>query len=233
MTPLIREWTSILGSEDPHFVECHWFDMSDVFHPDALQNVTLSLDGYRPPFEKTVIVARGFKAGVAHDFLCYLLGSDPEQGIILNTWIGRKGQKPASFPTLIYVISDSQVFCSPVEDGETISDVDREMILRMVAMFYATLNRGASAHFPRVKEGLTSRRLRAKGRAPLYDWVTVEVAPVKPKAAPQGGTHASPRAHDRRGHLRRLPSGKSVWVRPCRVGNEANGFVFHDYKIVH
>lgn len=31
------------------------------------------------------------------------------------------------------------------------------------------------------------------------------------------GTHASPRPHDRRGHQRRLSSGKVTWVRDCRV----------------
>ena len=32
------------------------------------------------------------------------------------------------------------------------------------------------------------------------------------------GMHASPIAHDRRGHRRRLRSGRTVWVRSCHVG---------------
>lgn len=33
-----------------------------------------------------------------------------------------------------------------------------------------------------------------------------------------GGTHASPRPHMRRGHVRHLPSGATTWVREARVG---------------
>lgn len=33
----------------------------------------------------------------------------------------------------------------------------------------------------------------------------------------KGGTHASPVAHIRRGHVRRLPNGKTTWVRDCLV----------------
>jgi hypothetical protein len=43
-----------------------------------------------------------------------------------------------------------------------------------------------------------------------------------------GGTHASPRLHFRRGHIRRLKA-HSVWVRQCLVGRE--GFVDKDYRI--
>lgn len=32
--------------------------------------------------------------------------------------------------------------------------------------------------------------------------------------------HASPRAHWRRGHRRTLPTGKHVWVRPCRIKSD-------------
>ena len=36
-----------------------------------------------------------------------------------------------------------------------------------------------------------------------------------------GGTHASPRPHDRRGHRRHLSDGRAVWVRSCHVGETA------------
>lgn len=43
------------------------------------------------------------------------------------------------------------------------------------------------------------------------------------------GTHASPRWHMRRGHWRRLRSGKQAWVRACAVGSEERGGVIKDY----
>ena len=45
------------------------------------------------------------------------------------------------------------------------------------------------------------------------------------------GTHASPRFHFRRGHIRRLPTGKNCWVRMHSVGTLVNGLVAKDYRI--
>ncbi len=43
-------------------------------------------------------------------------------------------------------------------------------------------------------------------------------------------THASPRQHLRRGHIRRLPS-KNIWVNSCVVGNTINGKIEKQYKV--
>lgn len=49
----------------------------------------------------------------------------------------------------------------------------------------------------------------------------------------QGGTHASPRWHERRGYWRTMKkSGKRVWVRACEVGKKSNGMVYKDYEVV-
>jgi hypothetical protein len=71
----------------------------------------------------------------------------------------------------------------------------------------------------------------AKGKKPLFDWVTVEIKSVSYKNTPLGGTHASPRQHDRRGFFRTMKSGKRVWIRQTKVGKASNGVIFHDYKI--
>ena len=42
---------------------------------------------------------------------------------------------------------------------------------------------------------------------------------------PQGGTHASPRWHVRRGHWRQLADGRRVFVRACEVGDPERGGV--------
>ena len=46
------------------------------------------------------------------------------------------------------------------------------------------------------------------------------------------GSHASPRVHLRRGHIRRLPKG-NVWVNAAVVGDKSKGMVVKDYKIQH
>jgi hypothetical protein len=48
----------------------------------------------------------------------------------------------------------------------------------------------------------------------------------------RGGTHASPRRHLRRGHIRRLPwRGATVFVSSCIVNKSATGVVEKDYAI--
>jgi hypothetical protein len=73
--------------------------------------------------------------------------------------------------------------------------------------------------------------LRSK-RDATWDYRIVKVtAEVKPRAEPQGGHHASPRLHLRRGHWRHLRSGREVWVRDCKVGDKTQGGVIHDYVV--
>lgn len=69
----------------------------------------------------------------------------------------------------------------------------------------------------------------SKGKKPLYDWKIIEIK-RSVTADSLGGTHATPRGHTRRGHPRKLRSGKTVWVRECMVGDFNKGCVFHDYK---
>lgn len=73
----------------------------------------------------------------------------------------------------------------------------------------------------------------AKGKKPLFSWTTVQItppAPPTPSPSNLGGTHASPRLHDRRGHYRRYKTGKVAWVKTHRVGDARKGIVFHDYE---
>ena len=91
---------------------------------------------------------------------------------------------------------------------------------------------GCESYQPSAPDNTINRQRAAKGKRPLYyTWRTVVVAPRNPKGQPQGGTHASPRAHDRRGHWRKHSTRGQVWVKNCRVGDASKGSVFKDYKV--
>jgi hypothetical protein len=45
------------------------------------------------------------------------------------------------------------------------------------------------------------------------------------------GSHTSPRFHVRRGHVRRLPDGRTTWVKQCTVGDARIGKIDKDYRI--
>jgi hypothetical protein len=74
-----------------------------------------------------------------------------------------------------------------------------------------------------------------KGKRPLFEWTTVTIRDDKGvPTQPQGGTHASPKPHDRRGHQRRLKSGKVIYIRSMTINKHKipqEGFIHHDYKV--
>ncbi len=86
---------------------------------------------------------------------------------------------------------------------------------------------------PLVRDTFLNRKRKEKGKPAIsFDWHTVEIKPwVSDKSEPQGGTHASPRLHDRRGHWRTIKTGKQVWVKACKVGDASRGIVFKDYRM--
>ncbi len=72
---------------------------------------------------------------------------------------------------------------------------------------------------------------RALGRQPLFSTWTLEIDLVRSaKEIPgEGGTHASPRLHLRRGHARQHKPGLWCWVQPCVVGDKSLGMIHKDY----
>lgn len=64
---------------------------------------------------------------------------------------------------------------------------------------------------------LINRKHQGKGKPPLFSYRVLQIsAPRATGVASGGGQHASPRAHLRRGHVRRLEE-RTVWVCPAMV----------------
>ena len=120
------------------------------------------------------------------------------------------------------------------EEEANFSDLERHAVggvVRTLERFMRGVHPAAYKAEPKVNSLINKKRI-AKGKPPLqYDWHTVAVKPAQPKSEPKGGTHASPRLHDRRGHWRTYKSGNRVWVKSCKVGDGIKGSVFKDYKI--
>lgn len=79
---------------------------------------------------------------------------------------------------------------------------------------------------------LNKKRL-AKGKPPFFEYKTLLLDPSEASSptATLGGTHASPRVHLRRGHIRRLPN-RNIWVNAAVVGNRQSGMVLKDYAVI-
>lgn len=82
-------------------------------------------------------------------------------------------------------------------------------------------------------KAVNDKRTR-KGKRPLYEWKTVSIKPSVHSNVDRGGTHASPKPHERRGHMRTYKSGKQVFVKAMTINKHkigTDGFVFHDYTM--
>jgi len=70
----------------------------------------------------------------------------------------------------------------------------------------------------------------SKGKKPLFEWKVIDVVAKNEVVNPRTGrSHASPRQHKRIGHIRRLRTGKTTWVRESMVGKITFGYVHHSY----
>ena len=236
MTPFIRESVKLFASSGVDPTELAWFDVSSVLDArgdDEYKQNDWLVD-YRPPFDRNIIVGRATRNGKTYELFVTVVGSDPHDGIVFSSWVSTNGGKHKSSPLYWYCVDGDVVRYGPCSGEDTMSEHDVRWSLGLIALWFEHLaNKSTQAHVPSIKRGLTSDRLIKKGQPPLYEWRTVIVDPIKPvKREHMGGTHASPRQHDRRGHMRTLQGGRQVWVKPCRVGDASKGVVFKDYKLV-
>jgi len=232
MTPLIKstlKWM-IEGDFDP--VDTQWFDISSAMKSTEKADLE-PLMTYRPPFEKCFVVWRGATRNHPdYEVLMLVAGTDPQDGVIVTMWKGPVGVRPKTMPPMVYLIEGDQIRYGGIDDSAPVQQDVAELMLATVGCWYRSLETCCESYRPEVKNTFTNRRKIAQGKPPTYDWNTVIIGPKIGKREHQGGTHASPRLHDRRGHLRHLSTGKNVWVKACKVGSAELGAVFHDYEII-
>jgi hypothetical protein len=76
------------------------------------------------------------------------------------------------------------------------------------------------------------RRREREGEMSLPPYHVVTIPKARQLASDaQGGTHASPRLHLRRGHVRRYQSGEKLWIKPFMVGDATRGVVTKHYIV--
>ena len=221
MTPLVQEMIAM--RPDDFALEHHWFDMSSAYkHEQAISGEVLS----RPlPFPQTALVC----AYEDKKSVLFVSRVGELTGVGGLQWDKKKSY---DIPGFFFMVDDEGIKVKH-KDG-TPFDYRTSYatgVLAFIAAFLESLETTpATGHKP-IKRSNWEKKIR-QGKIPTYDWTTVVIEPSKPKGEDQGGTHASPRWHERRGHWRTMKkSGKRVWVKNCEVGDKALGAVFHDYKI--
>jgi len=102
------------------------------------------------------------------------------------------------------------------------------IILKFIQLLNCS-NITTETHQP--SEKLNKKRLK-RGKLPLFEYKTLVLPGTHVQAQEhQGGSHASPRWHVRRGHIRRLQNGNEIWVESCSVGSIKTGIINKDYRV--
>lgn len=230
MTPLINEMSKLVPKPE----ESTWFDIGDLaneqtykFDSDLITHlpfndicVVCTSHDQNEPVQKFAIYAR--------DVDYTNMKTIAATGFVLTPeFVG--------FQAFFIGSRDDQLFVTTKDPKTgTLTNAPLEGDVVRICVVLQTLltrlaNNKVTAYEPTVQPTFINKRRLAKKKSPLITWRTVVVEP-KPKSEPLGGTHASPRAHERRGHWRQLKT-KKVWVKSCKVGKPSNGIVFHDYKV--
>ena len=229
-TQLVRDIMRAVISSGADPTDMQWFDLSKAYSGEKSVSIQY-LATHRPPFEKSLVVYGGSsKNHPYYEVMMLVAGTDPEEGIVVDISKGTPGNFN-TFPPLVYAVDDGQVRYGPADENHEVPHDVAKLMLSLVAMWFASMDTGCDSYKPEVAPTFTNRRKIAQGKMPTYDWRTVFVKTAAERSEHKGGTHASPRLHDRRGHLRRLRSGKNVWVKPHKVGDAKLGTIFHDYQI--
>lgn len=222
MTPLVAEMAKL--ATDPELMM--WFDVSDIH---SGQNVNMDIINDTPlPFDRCALVG-------AEGDAKWLIDLQQFRNIVSYSGLTVQGRLVTRHPGFTYERTDDGVKIYHANMDE--SDHPDVGVVRghaaMVGAWLAALSAKSVAYAPKARKSLINSKRAAKGKgAALFDWHTVKIEPANPQAEPLGGTHASPRLHDRRGHWRTYPSGKRGWVKACKVGDASKGVVFKDYKVL-
>lgn len=219
MSPLIQEMVSLEPEEALNY---QWFDMTPVYRAEQV------IDGdilEKPlPFPFTALVC-------AYEDKKVLLLTNRVGAVtaVVGWQLDKKSYKPTT--PFTYTVDEGGVKCRHL-DGTHFDYRTSPVIgaIAFIARFLESIDMQPVVGYIPAKRANWEKKIR-QGKTPTYDWTTVVIEPRKPRSEDQGGTHASPRWHERRGHWRTLKSGKQVWVKNCAVGDKAKGAVFHDYQI--
>lgn len=218
MTPLVCEAVKLA----PQPETAMWFDIGHLSPEDRV--FVSQEDVLHLPYKRTGVVAFDTQGGKFS--LWFTLGENS------MTVSGCSMESPIRyFVPFAWVMTDDGI--RYYTNDKEVTQEDLEKPLRLAFAVVRKLQSISQGYKPTPKRTFLNQKRIAKGKPPLsFDWHTVEITPPAPKNDPQGGTHASPRLHDRRGHFRLIKkTNKRVWVNQCKVGSANLGAVFKDYTI--
>lgn len=196
------------GSARTRFLAAQWFDVRGLGAGDqdmAEFGAELIAEGViRLPFEDTVFVTR--------------LVSDKNSATVAELFEQR--EKAIGIVARLAVPDQGRPVLWVTQEQDTPHNQRNQIFYTLAAL---------SSQATEVQRRTFRDASVARPDAPAGDAYHAVTVKTTRHDAPLTGTHASPRLHWRRGHIRRLAPERTTWVRPTLVGYEDRGTIIHDY----
>lgn len=248
MSPLIAAMVSISPFSPINHV---WFDLTNLPNiqdkiQEKIKHRTLKdlvdgglVENYPLPFEKIAVVMSA--SGKKH----YAVTIERSDDVLSFDFWGTGFDGPASKVVVETYLNNITMHFNPkYQQTMKASNITNyrdkhEALVGMLLFTFVAISQGAVPEINRtgyrcIDNPRNAKRIK-KGKKPLFEWETVVVESKLPTPSISlGGTHASPKPHDRRGHQRRLKSGQVVYVRPHTINRHkipTEGFIHHDYRV--
>lgn len=147
-------------------------------------------------------------------------------------WTGRFYSGTASFDRDVGDFRiETTLYRDDVDQRNAVITINKAFgVLERLVVFLAT--DGIEVRKIEAPIALNKKRAR-KGKAPLRDYHVLRLSAATEKESRElGGTHASPRIHFRRGHIRTLADGRELWIKSTIVGlKTGDDWVRKEYKV--
>jgi len=177
-----------------------------------------------PPFERTVFEFDGPRPHVI-----VVAGAKDESGPLLGVrWLSRESDGWHLAENMWG--ADGTTF---VASGPAVDPINDPTIL---APLVVAAQACAALACTNVTTEVIRPNREARAARPASTLFAYHVLVIDPGAARErgecyGGTHAAPRTHLRRGHIRHHPTAGNIWVNSCIVNPGALGVVDKDYVV--
>jgi len=157
-TQLIRSTMRYMSDAGVDPTELQWFDATGCFQDKTHVGQDPLLE-CRPPFEKCMVVFQGkTTSGRTMEMFMTVVGTDPEEGIVLSVWRAPGGGRPVASPLMVYAVDGGLVRYGPVDSEEQIDENEAHMILGFVSAWYGSMSVKVESYRPVARDTFTNRR---------------------------------------------------------------------------
>ena len=178
----------------------------------------------RFPYEK-VYFEVGVRVG-GQDMVCAMWGGEDDPGI----WFYVSPNYGRSWAPGGAINRNTGDIDTRLESGQKTAGITKSLGDIFYACMALLASTSVTVSDKVVSNAANQKRLEA-GKVPIFSHRIVTINQSVVRRGAGVGSHAPPRLHWRRGHIRRYRSGIERWIAPTLVGCADRGVVTHDYRV--